>query len=180
MSEKLTILFAPLDFVGVVNSCIGIAEVLRDSGHRIVFAISDKWKGKLNIFGFEEEIIELEKSETVEDPAKSSAEFFSNFGMFESIPPIEKIKSLNATVIRDFVQQNKTLDPIMKAIVDRIKPDIIMIENAVRMPSLTSSDIPWVWIMTCNPLYFDYAMDDQTLPPSRLGFKLIYLQFLII
>jgi len=173
MSENLTILFAPQEFVGVVNSCIGIAGVLRNSGHRIVFAISDKWKGKLNIYGFEEEIIELEKSETVEDPAKSSAEFVSNSGMFGSIPPIEKIKSMDATGMRDIVQQNKTLDPIMKAIVDRIKPDIIMIENAW-MPSLTSSDIPWVWIVTCNPLYIDYGMNDQTLPPSCLGLKLIY------
>ncbi len=174
MSEKLTILFAPMEFVGVVNSCIGIAEVLRDSGHRIVFAISDKWKGKLNIYGFEEEIIELEKSETVEDPAKSSAELVSNSGLFGSIPPIEKIKSLHTTGMRDIIEQNKTLDPIMKAIVDRIKPDIIMIEHFVSIPSLMSSDIPWVWIVTCNPLYIDYGMNDQTLPPSCLGLKLIY------
>jgi UDP:flavonoid glycosyltransferase YjiC (YdhE family) len=173
MSQKLTILFAPLEFVGVVNSCIGIAQVLRDSGHRIVFAISHKWKGKLNIFGFEEEVIELEKSETVEDPAKSSAQFFSNSGMFGSIPPIEKIKRLIATGLRDIVEQNKTLDPIMKAIVDRIKPDIIMISNCVGMPSLMSSDIPWVWIVSCNPLYTDYGMDDQRLPPSCLGLKSI-------
>jgi hypothetical protein len=133
MSEKLTILFALLEFVGVVNSCIGIAVVLRDSGHRIVFVMSDKWKGKLNIYGFEEEIIELEKSETVEAPAKSSAEFFLNSGMFGYIPPIEKIKSLNATGLRDILEQNKTLAPIMKAIVDRIKSEIIIIENVVRM-----------------------------------------------
>jgi hypothetical protein len=49
------------------------------------------------IYGFEEQIIEHEKSETVEDPAKSSAQFFLNSGMFGYIPPIEKIKSLNAT-----------------------------------------------------------------------------------
>jgi hypothetical protein len=95
--------------------------------------MSDKWKGKLNIYGFEEEIIGLEKSETVEDPAKSSAEFFSNSGMFEFIPPIEKIKSLNATGLRDILEQNKILTPIMKAIVDRIKSEIIIIENVVRM-----------------------------------------------
>jgi UDP:flavonoid glycosyltransferase YjiC (YdhE family) len=180
MSEKLTILFAPLEFVGIVNSCIGIAEVLRNSGHRIVFAISDKWKGKLNIYGFEEEIIELEKSETVEDPAKSTAESALKSGLFGSIPPIEKIKSLNATGFRDIVEQNKIIDPIMKAIVDRIKPDIIMIENVVRMPSLMSCDIPWVWIVTCNPLLIDYGIDDQTLPPSCLGLKLIYYQFFVI
>ncbi len=90
--------------MGVVNSYIGIAVVLGDSGYRLVFVVSDKWKEKLNIYGFEEEIIELEKNETVEDPAKSSAEFFLNSGLFGFIPPIEKIKSLNATGLRDILK----------------------------------------------------------------------------
>jgi UDP:flavonoid glycosyltransferase YjiC (YdhE family) len=70
MPERLTILFAPLDAVGHVNACIGIAEVLRDRGHRIVFAISDNWRQKLKIYGFEEELIELSEKATVEDPTK--------------------------------------------------------------------------------------------------------------
>ncbi len=45
MSKKLTILFSPLDGYGHVNACTGVAEALRDRGHRIVFAIDKSWKG---------------------------------------------------------------------------------------------------------------------------------------
>ncbi len=48
MSEKsLTILFAPLDGWGHINACIGLAEVLLNRGHRVVFAIDISFKGKL-------------------------------------------------------------------------------------------------------------------------------------
>jgi UDP:flavonoid glycosyltransferase YjiC (YdhE family) len=81
MPERLTILFAPIDAVGHVNACIGIAEVLRDRGHRIVFAISDNWREKLKVFGFEEELIELSKNGAIEDPAKFWAELCLKSGI---------------------------------------------------------------------------------------------------
>ncbi len=43
MYQKLTVLFAPIEGVGHVNACIGIAEVLKERGHKIVFAVSDLW-----------------------------------------------------------------------------------------------------------------------------------------
>jgi hypothetical protein len=35
-----------------------------------VFAISDNWKEKFKIYGFEEEIMELSESREIEDPSK--------------------------------------------------------------------------------------------------------------
>ncbi len=53
----MTVMFTPLNLVGPMNSAIGMAEVLKDSGHRIVFAVKSDWSGKLKKYGFEEEII---------------------------------------------------------------------------------------------------------------------------
>ncbi len=169
MPERLTILFAPLDAVGHVNACIGIAEVLRDRGHRIVFAISDNWREKLKIYGFEEEIIELSKKVTVEDPAKFWADMCSRSRMFGPSSPLEKIKGMANVGFKEMVDRNKTSDPIMKEIVCRIKPDIILIDGFLWMPSLMNSGIPWVWSISCNPLVIDYAIDDKRLPPSTSG-----------
>jgi UDP:flavonoid glycosyltransferase YjiC (YdhE family) len=91
MAQKLTILFAPVDAVGHVYACIGIAQVLRDRGHRIVFAISDNWRQKLKTYGFEEEIIELSDSREIEDPAKFWAQVIVKTGVLNSLSPIEKI-----------------------------------------------------------------------------------------
>ena len=96
MNRKLTIMLAPIDLVGVVNAYIGIAEVLLQRGHRIVFAVSDKWRGNLGVYGFEEAIIGHQESQTNEDPAKYWAEYLANSGLFGPISPIEKLKSLNS------------------------------------------------------------------------------------
>jgi hypothetical protein len=169
MSQKLTILFAPLEFVGNVNSCIGIAEVLRDSGHRIVFAISDNWRQKLKKYGFEEEIVELSESREIKDPAKFWAQFCLNVGMFGPSSPLEKMKRMAGVGFKEIIDRYKTSDPIMKEIVCRIKPDIILIDGFLWMPSLMNSGIPWVWSISCNPLFIDKAMDDKRLPPSASG-----------
>jgi hypothetical protein len=169
MPERLTILFAPLDAVGHVNACIGIAEVLRDRGHRIVFAISDNWRQKLKIYGFEEELIELSDKVTVEDPAKFWAERCLKDGMFGPSSPLEKLKSLAGDGFNEMINRYQTSDPIMKEIVCRIKPDIILIDGFLWMPSLMSSGISWVYIISCNPLFIDKVMDDKILPPSNSG-----------
>ena len=48
MSERpLTILFMPESASGPTNNCIGIGDVLRRRGHRVVFATEASWKGRL-------------------------------------------------------------------------------------------------------------------------------------
>lgn len=46
MARQLTVLFVPMPAVGHVNSAIGLAQELYQSGHKIEFFISDLWKGR--------------------------------------------------------------------------------------------------------------------------------------
>ena len=43
----LTIMFWPESAYGPTNQCIGLAAILRDRGHTIVFAAESSWAGKL-------------------------------------------------------------------------------------------------------------------------------------
>src|SRR5262252_8578977 len=53
MSERrLTILFMPESAYGPTNNCIGIGDVLRRRGHRVVFAAEASWRGRLERLGF--------------------------------------------------------------------------------------------------------------------------------
>jgi hypothetical protein len=136
-----------------------------------VFAISDNWRQKLKIYGFEEELIELSKKATVEDPAKFWAEFWLKSGWFGSSSPLEKVKSGAGDSFKEMIDSHKTSDPIMREIVCRIKPDIILIDGILWTPSLMNSGIPWVWSISCNPLFVDRAMDDKRLPPANSGLR---------
>ncbi|CDR01658.1 glycosyltransferase, MGT family [Streptomyces iranensis] len=57
--RPLTILFAPESAYGPTNNCVGIGDVLRRRGHRVVFAAEASWKGKLAPLGFEEDLVDL-------------------------------------------------------------------------------------------------------------------------
>ncbi len=56
---QLTIMFWPESAYGPTNQCIGLAAILRDRGHTIVFAAESSWAGKLAPFGFVEELVDL-------------------------------------------------------------------------------------------------------------------------
>jgi UDP:flavonoid glycosyltransferase YjiC (YdhE family) len=68
-SRPLTILFWPESAYGPTNQCIGIGKLLRERGHRVVFAAESSWRGKLEPYGFEEELVDL-----AEPPEGDSAE----------------------------------------------------------------------------------------------------------
>src|SRR3954470_16365093 len=59
MRTTRTFLFMPESAYGPTNNCIGIANVLRERGHRIVFAAERSWEGKLEALGFEEDLVDL-------------------------------------------------------------------------------------------------------------------------
>jgi UDP:flavonoid glycosyltransferase YjiC (YdhE family) len=44
----------PESAYGPTNNCIGIVNVLRARGHRIVFAAEASWRGQLTTLGFED------------------------------------------------------------------------------------------------------------------------------
>src|SRR6185436_6003168 len=59
MSEPLTVLFMPESAYGPTNNCVGIGDVLRRSGHRVVFAAEASWAGRLEPLGFVEDLVDL-------------------------------------------------------------------------------------------------------------------------
>ncbi len=55
----LTILFMPESAYGPTNNCIGIGDVLRRRGHRVVFAAEASWQDRLEPLGFAEDLVNL-------------------------------------------------------------------------------------------------------------------------
>ena len=166
MTKKLTILFAPIDGFGHVNACIGVAEVLRDRGHRIVFIINKSWKGKLTKYGFEEELFTDPTRKENENPAEFITDFLLDSGMLSPLSPLEKMKRMWSSGTNVMLNQIKENDPIIKLIVDKVKPDVIVIDHAGCTPSLVNAGVPWVWLVSTNPLF---AIWDDRTPPCGSG-----------
>ena len=171
MSQKLTILFAPMDGVGHVNACIGVAERLRDRGHKIVFAIGIGWKGKLEKEGFIEELLvdpnNNFKEDNSGDPVKKYVEELLTSGILSGIPPKEKLKQLlGSGWFQKMIDLTKALCPTYQQIVDKHKPNLIIIDHFVAIPPILKSGIPWVLLFSGNPLRM---FGSEELPPAGFG-----------
>lgn len=170
MSSKLTVLFTPCNYVGPINASVGIAQVLRDRGHRIVFAVSSEWRTILNRFGFEVQVINnglVETHNECDGSAERNAEEVQE--MFGNKSVLEKAKSDYRLILTALLEDLKRSEPLIGAIISRIKPDIIFVDHVLCIPSVLKSGIPWVWSLSSNPLALEWGLDSPSAPPVFSG-----------
>src|SRR5882757_10378743 len=58
-TDAKTIIFFPEGAFGPTNNCVGIGDVLRRRGHRVVFIVEESFAGTLEAQGFEERLMRL-------------------------------------------------------------------------------------------------------------------------
>ncbi|XP_054152695.1 NDP-glycosyltransferase YjiC-like, partial [Oppia nitens] len=169
MTKQKTALVSVIAGVGHVNACVAVGQRLLDSGnYRVVFAISEQLKGKLEAYGFEEALIAEDKPEAKDvDPAKYFAKKLLESGMLTDQTPLEMLKHRKKGPI-DRVQLYKKLDKDMETVISDVKPDVILIDHFFCIPSVELSGIPLVWIWSGIPLFLN---DDERLPPGASGYS---------
>ncbi len=180
MSDQLTVLFWPESAYGPTNNCIGIGNVLLRRGHRVVFAAESSWAGKLAPLGFEEELVDLAESAPAEDGAEGTEQdagaFWKEYireiaGEFRR-PTIDQLDAFIKPTFQALIDGAKYCEPRLREIVEKVRPDIIVEDNVVCFPALTTAGVPFVRIVSCNPLemrgpniapvFSGYAADDPS------------------
>ena len=69
VTDARTIVFFPEGAFGPTNNCVGIGQVLRARGHRVVFIVEESFAGTLEAKGFEERLMRLGPTpEVARDP----------------------------------------------------------------------------------------------------------------
>ncbi|CAM5526067.1 glycosyltransferase [Streptomyces hirsutus] len=166
--RPLTILFAPESAYGPTNNCVGIGGVLRRRGHRVVFAAEASWKGRLAPLGFEEELVDLAPPppEQPQDAGQFWKDFIRNTAPEFRKPTIEQLGTWIKPVWEELVSGARYCEPQMKEIIDRVRPDVIVEDNVVCFPALTTAGVPFVRIVSCNPL----EMKGERVPPPFSGY----------
>jgi MGT family glycosyltransferase len=154
-SRALTIMFWPESAYGPTNQCIGLAAILRERGHRIVFAAERSWAGKLAPFGFIEEPVDLaEPAEgaTDEDPGKFWTDFIAETAPEFRKPTVEQLESFILPTYQALIDGAKYCEPRLRAIIAEHQPDVIVEDNVVLFPALATAGAPFVRIVSCSPL----------------------------
>ena len=144
-NRPLTVLFMPESAHGPTNNCIGIGDVLRRRGHRVVFAAEASWRGRLDALGFEEDLVDL--APPAEDgDAGDAGQFWKDFirdtaPEFRK-PTIEQLATFMQPTWQALIDGAMYCQPQLREILDRVRPDVIVEDNVIAFPALTTNDGP--------------------------------------
>ncbi|MEV5408412.1 glycosyltransferase [Thermopolyspora sp. NPDC052614] len=151
--RSLTILFMPESAYGPTNNCIGIGDVLRRRGHRVVFAAEASWKGKLEALGFEEDLVDLAPpAEEEQDPGQFWKDFIRDTAPEYRKSTLEQLETVTKPIWEALIDGAKYCEPQLKEIIERVRPDVIVEDNVIAFPALVTAGKPFVRIVSCNPL----------------------------
>ena len=164
--KKTTVVFFPEGAYGPTNNCVGIASVLKRRGIRVVFVVEESFAGTLEAKGFEEALIRLKpKPKVEEEPGQFWKDFVRATAPEFRKPTIEQLETFIMPVWKELIDGAKYVNSRLREIFDQIRPDIIVEDNVVGFPAVLTANVPWVRIVSCNPL----ELKDPILPPTFSG-----------
>ena len=162
-----TVVFFPEGAYGPTNNCVGIGDVLRRRGHRVVFIVEESFAGALEEKGFEERLMRLSPpAEAEEDPGQFWKDFIRETAPVFRKPTIDQLGDFIEPTFRALVEGAKYVDERLVEIIDEVQPDAIVEDNVVSFPALPASGRPWVRIVSCNPA----ELKDPKVPPTFSGY----------
>jgi len=158
--------FFPEGAFGPTNNCVGIGDVLRRRGHRVVFVIEESFAGTLDAKGFEERLMRLSPPpETPEVPGQFWKEFIRDTAPVFRSSTQEQLGGFILPTWQALVDGARYVDDRLGEIFAELAPDAIVEDNVCSFPAILASGRPWVRIVSCNPL----EVTDPDLPPVFSG-----------
>ena len=167
MTDARTIVFFPEGAFGPTNNCVGIGQVLRSRGHRVVFIVEESFAGTLEAKGFEERLMRLGPPPTEpEVPGQFWIDFIRDTAPVFRKSTLEQLGDFIAPTWQALIDGSKYVDPRLAEIFDEVAPDVIVEDNVVAFPAIAASGRPWVRIVSCNPM----EIKDPLIAPFSSGY----------
>jgi MGT family glycosyltransferase len=161
-----TVVLFPEGAFGPTNNCVGIGDVLRRQGHRVVFIVEESFAGTLEEKGFEERLMRLAPPpEQEEEPGQFWKDFIRETAPVFRKTTFEQLSEFIVPTWEALLDGARYVDDRLREIFDELQPDAIVEDNVCAFPAIPASGIPWVRIVSCNPL----ELKDPDLPPTFSG-----------
>ena len=167
MNDARTIVFFPEGAYGPTNNCVGIGQVLRGRGHRVVFIVEESFAGTLEAKGFEERLMRLgPPPEEPEVPGQFWIDFIRDTAPVFAKSTLEQISEFIAPTWQALIDGAKYVNPRLEEIIGEVEPDAIVEDNVVSFPAVMAAGRPWVRIVSCNPA----ELKDPLVAPFSSGY----------
>jgi MGT family glycosyltransferase len=162
-----TIIFFPEGAYGPTNNCVGIGDVLRRRGHRVVFVVEESFAGTLEAKGFEERLMRLgPPPEVEEEPGQFWKDFIRETAPVFRKTTKEQLRDFIAPTFEALLDGARYVDDRLREIIDDVQPDVIVEDNVLTFPAILAGGRPWVRIVSCNPA----EIKDPNVPPPFSGY----------
>ncbi len=162
-----TIVFFPEGAFGPTNNCVGIGNVLRERGHRVVFIVEESFAGRLEAQGFEERLMRLgPPPEVPEVPGQFWIDFIRDTAPVFRKSTFEQLGEFIAPTWAALVDGARYVEPRLREIFDELRPDAVVEDNVVGFAAVVSGGRPWARIVSCNPA----EVKDVAIPPFSSGY----------
>jgi len=160
-----TIAFFPEAAYGPALNCVGIAQALREMGHRAVFLCDKGFEGVFSEYGFEEYPVNMSGDMSDEDVANYWDDFIKSHLPHFHLSPINQIETYVAPVWEAIVESAISAEDDLKRQIAEIQPDLICVDNVILFPAIKQADCPWVRIISCS----ENEITDPLVPPHLSG-----------
>jgi len=148
---------------------VGIGDVLLRRGHRVLFIVEESFAGTLEAKGFEERTMRLAPPPAEpEEPGQFWKDFIRDTAPVFRKSTFEQLGEFIAPTWQALVDGARYVDDRLAEILGEVGADVVVEDNVVGFPAIPASGVPWVRIVSCNPL----EVKDPELPPTFSGLPL--------
>ena len=163
--DAKTVVFFPEAAFGPSMNCVGIAQRLRECGHKAVFVVDSSFKGVFGRFGFPERLVAM--SEPMDEAAASQywLDFIASHQPNFRLSPIEQIPNYVLECWSAIVDTAIHVQKELAVALDEIEPDLICLDNVIMFPAIKRAGCPWVRIVSCS----ENEITDPDIPPHLSG-----------
>ncbi|MBT4890110.1 MAG: glycosyltransferase, partial [Rhodospirillales bacterium] len=165
MSKGKTIAFFPEGAYGPALNSVGIAQACRAMGHNPVFISDPGFTGVFKEYGFEEHHVNMSEPMPPEEMAKYWSDFINGHIPNFALSPYDQIDNYVKECWAAIVDTSKWAQKELPGILDKINPDLIVVDNAIMFPACAQHGVPWVRITSCS----ENEISDPNIPPYLSG-----------
>lgn len=164
MSQKVIAFFPEAAYGPALNS-VGIAQACQTLGHKPVFLTAPDMEGTYSAYGFEEHIVPMSAPMPPEEIAAYWQTFIDGHIPNFNKTPFEQIDTYVKDCWEAIVDTAVWAQKSLPAVLDRVAPDLICVDNVILFPAIKQYGKPWVRIISCS----ENEIPDPDIPPHLSG-----------
>lgn len=162
MSIGPTIALFPEASFGAALNCVGIARALKARGARPVFICHAGFSGVFSEYGFQEYHLPVADTPV---PETYWLDFIGRHLPHFNLDPADQTETYVAPTWDAIVETAEQAEAPLFALLQRLKPDAVVLDNVVMFPAIVRSGCPWVRVISCA----ETELPDPHVPPYLSG-----------